>query len=132
MSQENLAIARSAVAAFNSRDIPALEALYADEFELRVIGGLADMTGTEFREEAATAWIEDLVATVGGFLEIDMLRAVGDQVLLIGTLHTSGSSSGAVATLEIGQVFSFRRSRICALDSYYRASEAVEAVGLEE
>jgi hypothetical protein len=132
VSQENVEVARSAVAAFNCRDIPALEALYADGFELRLIGGLADMTGTEFREGAATAWIEDLVATVGGFLEIDTLRPVGNQVLLIGTLHTSGSSSGAVATLKIGQVFSFRRSRICALDSYYRASEAIEAVGLEE
>jgi len=43
--------------------------------------------------------------------------------LMIGTLKTSGTSSGAAATVRIGQVYAFRGARISAVDSYYTADE---------
>ena len=133
MSQENTDLVRRAVAAFNERDISTLELLFTEDFLLRVIGGLEAMTGTEFRgQQSALNWVRDLLDTVGGRLEIETLRGVGDRLLLIATLRTTGAASGAEATWQIGQVFSFRDRQLSALDSYYTASEALKAVGLAE
>ena len=133
MSNESVAVVRAVVAAFNERDFPTLETLFADEFDLRIVGGIADMTGTEFRgKQSAIGWIKDLVETIGGFLHVEMLRQIGDQMLLTATLQTSGTTSGAPATWRIGQVYSVRDGRITALNSYYTADEALKAVGLEE
>ena len=133
MSEQNGEVVRSAVAAFNERDLPSLETIFSDDLVLQVIGGLSDMTGSVFRGKgAAMGWIRDLLETISGSLAIETLRPVGDRLLLIGTLHTSGTASGAEASWQIGQVYSFRDGRITALDSYYTADEALKAVGCKE
>ena len=49
MSQENVEIVRRAHQAFNDRDLDALLASFTDDAEWRLIGGFADLIGTEFR-----------------------------------------------------------------------------------
>jgi ketosteroid isomerase-like protein len=133
MSEENVQLVRRTVEAFNERDFPTLELLFTEDFLLRVIGGLEAITGREFRgQEAALDWIRDLLDTIGGRIEIETLREVNDQLLLIAMLLTSGTASGAEATWRIGQVYSCRDGRLSALDSFYMADDALEAVGLAE
>jgi hypothetical protein len=79
MSQD---VARSAVAAFNPRDLSALEAMFADDFVLRISGGLADITRPEFRgRRAAMGWIRDLVETIGG---LDSYYSADEAVAAVG------------------------------------------------
>jgi ketosteroid isomerase-like protein len=133
MSHENAQLVRSAVAAFNARDMPAMEALFADDFALRVIGGLSDMTGDQFQGRvAAIDWIKDLTETIDGFLAIETVREIGNRVLLIARFDTSGAASGAEASWQIGQVYSVRDRQISGLDSYYSAGEALRALGVED
>jgi ketosteroid isomerase-like protein len=47
MSQENVEIVRRAFRAFNDRDVDAMLANRSDDVELRLIGGFADLMGTE-------------------------------------------------------------------------------------
>ena len=42
----------------------------------------------------------------------------------------AGEASGAAATHRAGQVFTFREGQISAIDNYWEAAEALEAVGL--
>ena len=68
--------------------------------------------------------IRDLVQTIGGSLEIEALRQVGDEkFLLTAMLRTSGTASGAGATWRIGQVLSIRAGIIGGLDSYCKPTK---------
>ena len=49
MSQENVEIVRRAHQAFNDRDLDALLASFTDNAEWRLIGGFADLIGSEFK-----------------------------------------------------------------------------------
>jgi len=44
----------------------------------------------------------------------------------------AGEASGAATTHRAGQVFTFRDGQISAIDNYWEAAEALEAVGLSE
>jgi hypothetical protein len=44
----------------------------------------------------------------------------------------AGDASGTPVALRGGQVYTFRDGLISAVDNYYEASEALEAVGLSE
>jgi ketosteroid isomerase-like protein len=119
------------VQAFNERDVPTLESIYSEDVVMRLIGGFADLMGTEFRgQDAVLTWMRDWVDTIGGRAEIDTIREVDDHVLVIATVVTAGTLSGTPATLRYGQVYAFRGGRISGFDSYYAADEALKAVGL--
>ena len=121
------------VEAFNERDIPSLESIFSEDVVMRLIGGFADLMGTEFRgQDAVLTWMGDWVETIGGRAEIETIRDVGDRVLAIATVVTVGSLSGTPAALRYGQVYSFRDGRISGFDSYYLVDEALKAVGLAE
>jgi ketosteroid isomerase-like protein len=134
MSQDNRELVRRATQAFNDRDIPALELIYAEDFVFRLIGGLADMMGTEFRGlDAALGVWREVNETIDPRLQIEMIREVNDQVLAIMNGETTGAASGVATTRQfgLGQVFTFRDGRISTQDAYYTVDEALEAVGLE-
>jgi ketosteroid isomerase-like protein len=133
MSQEKVELVRRGVQAFNERDVPTLESIYSEDVVMRLIGGFADLMGTEFRgQDAVLTWMKDWVDTIGGRAEIETVREVDDRVLAIATVVTAGTVSGTPATLRYGQVYSFRGGRISGLDSYYTADGALKAVGLAE
>jgi ketosteroid isomerase-like protein len=73
-----------------------------------------------------------MMDTLGARGEIETIREVHDQVVVVVNGVGVGAASGAPATMRFGQVCSFRDGRISAVDGYYRADEALKAVGLEE
>ena len=131
MSEENVEIVRRAAQALNDRDFATLEWIYSDDIVMRLIGGFADLMGTEFRgRDAVLSFWREMMDTLGARGEIETIRPVHDQVVVVVNGVGVGAASGAPATMRFGQVCSFRDGRISAVDGYYRADEALEAVGL--
>jgi ketosteroid isomerase-like protein len=133
MSQENVGLIRSMYEAFNDRDLDALMANFTEDVEWRLIGGFADLMGTDFRgRDGVRRFYDDWIDNLGGRGEVERVLEVGDRVAVIATVRTAGRASGAPAELRFGQLFSFRDGLISAVDLYYEASEVLEAVGLRE
>jgi ketosteroid isomerase-like protein len=129
MSQENVELVRSAFQAFNDRDWDAIPALFTEDVVWRLIGGFADVMGSEFRgHEGLRQWVTDWVDNLGVRSEID----VDDRVAVITRSVAAGGTSGTPATLRSGQVYFFRDGQIRAVDNYYEVSDVLEAVGLSE
>jgi ketosteroid isomerase-like protein len=104
-----------------------------EDVELHFIGGFADLVGTEFRgREAVLQFWREFTGTVGGEMEIETADHFGDRVLTIATITGTGGTSGVPTEIRFGQVWSLRDGKVSRIDSYYRASDALEAAGLEE
>jgi ketosteroid isomerase-like protein len=128
---ENLDLVRRSVEAFNDRDIPALESIYFEDFGYRLIGGFADMMGTEFRGiDAALGWMREWVEAFDSRVEIETIRQVNDQVLAIMNAAATGVASGTPVAWRFGQVYSFRDGLITAADAYIPVDDALKALGL--
>ena len=133
MSQENVEVVRRAIQAFNDRDFPAMESIYSEDVVFSLIGGFADLTGAQFRnQDAAYDWLRDWIKTIGPRAEIESVRQANDQVLAILNLAATGAASGVDTAIRTGNVYSFRDGRINAVDAYYDVAEALKAVGLAE
>ena|ERR1700680_256054 len=133
MSQENVETVTQAITAFNARDFAALESVYSEDVVLRHIGGMDALIGTEFRgRDAVLSSFREVIDMVGGRGEVEMIREVGDQVVVVLNAAMMGTESGVPTTLRFGQVYSFREGHISLIDSYYSADDALKAVGLAE
>jgi ketosteroid isomerase-like protein len=133
MSQENIDLVRRSMQAFNDRDFPALESIYSEDFVLCLIGGFADLVGTEFRgRDPALDFMTEWIETIDARGEIETIRQVNDQLFAIVNHAATGAASGVDTTLRVGHVYSFRDGRISALGSYYTVDDTLKAVGLAE
>jgi ketosteroid isomerase-like protein len=133
MSRENVERVRQGFQAYMDRDLEALLAGFTDDAEWRLIGGFADLMGSEFRgREALRAFFSDWMENLGGRAEIESVLEVEDRVVAIVRSVGVGGVSGAPATMRWGQVYSFKEGRVSAVDNYYEADEALAAVGLQE
>ena len=133
MSQENVEIVRAAIDAWNRRNFDALMNLVHEDVELHLIDGFADLAGAEFRgRDAVFKFWRDFIGTVGGDFEVETTHHAGDRVVTVGTIKGAGGTSGAPSTIRFGQVWILRDGKVSQMDSYYRAKEALEAVGLRE
>ena len=101
--------------------------------EWRLVGGFADLIGTEFRgHEGLRRLFNEWVGNLGLQGEIEAVLEADDRVLVILRVTGAGAASGVPTTIRSGNVYFFRDEKISAVDSYYEASEALEAVGLSE
>jgi ketosteroid isomerase-like protein len=133
MSQENVEVVHRAFQAFNDRDWDALPTLFTEDVVWRLIGGFADVMGSEFRgHEGLRRWITDWIENLGVRSEIEAVFDVDDRVAVITRSVAAGGTSGTPATLRSGQVYFFRDGQISAVDNYYEVSDVLEAVGLSE
>jgi ketosteroid isomerase-like protein len=134
VSQENLNLVRREFQAFNDRDLSTVESTLCEDVVMRLIGGgFADLQGAEFRgRDAYLSWMRDMISTIDGRAEIETIRQVGDQVVVLSAATGSGATSGIPLTNRFGAIYSFRGGRISVIDYYYSADEALKAVGLEE
>jgi ketosteroid isomerase-like protein len=134
VSEENLDLVRRSTQAFNDRDLDALELTFCDDVVMRLPGGgFADLQGTEFRgRDAYLIWFKEMIYTLDVRSTIEVIRAVGDRVVVVSTALGSGATSGVPSTLRFGTVYSFRGGRISTVDHYYSPEDALRAVGLEE
>jgi uncharacterized protein len=133
MSQENVEIVRRAYQAFNEGDLDAMLSFFAEDAEWRLIGGFASLMGAEFRgHQGLRRFFDDWRENLGIRPEMESLLEADDRVVVIVRSAGAGGISGAPATMRGGQVYHFRHGLISAVDNYYEASGALEAVGLSE
>ena len=126
-------IIRRAFQAFNERDVETMLAGWADDVEMRLVGGFADLMGTEFKgHEGIRRWFNEWVGNVGVRVEIEEIHDAGDQVVVIARAVGAGETSGAPVALRGGQIYTFRDGLVVAVDNYYEASEALDAAGLSD
>ena len=69
---------------------------------------------------------------MGGQAEIETILDADGRVLVIVSTRGAGGVSGTPGGMRWGQAHTLRDGRIVAVDNYYSALEALEAVGLSE
>jgi ketosteroid isomerase-like protein len=134
-SEQNAAIVREVLEAWNRRDFETLMGFAADDSELHLIGGFAEMIGDSFKgPEAVLRFWSEMAETIGGRIEFGEARALGDgnRLLVRHTWIGRGFGSGATAEMETGQIWTFRDGKVLRVDAYYDPAAALEAAGLSE
>ena len=131
MSQENVVLARNAVAAFNRRDVPALVELTTHDFKWVTWTGTVESTVYDGAEGLA-GYFQD--ADVWEVLNLDAqeFRDLGDKVLVVGMFHARGGGSGAEVRAPYYSAFFVSEGKLARVLSFRTEDEALEAVGLRE
>jgi ketosteroid isomerase-like protein len=131
MPQDNLALSRAAVAAFNRRDVATLVELTTDDFEWVTWTGTVEPT--IYRgADGLSSYFQD--ADVWEVLELDVgeFRDLGDRVLVAGTFHARGGGSGAEIHAPYFSAFFLSGGKLARVLSFRTEAEALEAAGLRD
>ena len=89
--------------------------------------------GSEFSgPEEVRSFMVELRENLGWGTTAESIREPGERVVVIVRTAGVGGASGASASWRWGQVYAFRDGRVSAVDNYFEAREALEAVGLRE
>jgi ketosteroid isomerase-like protein len=133
MSQENVEVVRRAFQAFADQDLDGALADFTEDVEWRLIGGFADLMGSEFRgPEEVRSFMLELGENLGCGTTAESIREAGERVVVSVRTAGVGGARGASASWRWGQVYDFRYGRVSAVDNYFEPREALEAVGLSE
>jgi ketosteroid isomerase-like protein len=129
MSQANVELARSAVAAFNRRDVGALVELTTDDFEWVTWTGTVQPTVYRGAEGLASYFRD---ADIWQVLNLDVheYRDFGDKVFVVGTFHLRGGGSGAEVHAPYYSAFHLREGKLARVLTFRTEDEALEAAGL--
>ena len=126
MSQENVEIFWRAVDAWNSDDFEAWIDQYDPEVEW-----FALMEVFRGRRGARQAW-ESFKGDMGITVRFDDVRDLGDSVLALGEIETTGRRSGLNVAREVAQLITYRNGKTVSVRDFGSHAEALEAAGLSE
>jgi ketosteroid isomerase-like protein len=131
MSQEDVQLARDAVAAFNRRDVAGLVEMTTDDFEWVTWTGTVDPTAYHGAQGLASYFRD---ADVWEHLNLDAqeFRDLGDEVLVVGVFHARGGGSGVEIHAPYYSAFFTRGGKLARVLSFRSEDEALRAVGLRE
>ena len=131
MSQENLGLARNAVAAFNRRDVPALVEMVTDDFEWVTWTGTVESTVYHGVGGLASYFRDADIWEVLN-LEAQEFRDLGAEVLVVGMFHARGGGSGVEIHEPYYSAFFMTDGKLARVLSFKTEAEALEAVRLRE
>jgi ketosteroid isomerase-like protein len=131
MSQQNVLLARNAVAAFNRRDVAGLVELTTDDFEWVTWTGTVEPTAYHGADGLARYFRDSDVWEVLN-LEAREFREHGDEVLVAGMFHARGGGSGVEIHAPYYSVFFTSDGKLARVLSFRTEEEALQAVGLRE
>jgi ketosteroid isomerase-like protein len=131
MSQENLVLARNAVAAFNRRDVAGLVEMTTDDFEWVTWTGTVEPTAYHGADGLARYFRD---ADVWEVLNLDAreFRDLGDRVLVAGMFHARGGGSGVEIHMPYYSAFFTRGGKLARVLSFRTEDKALRAVGVRE
>ncbi len=131
MSQENVDQFMKAVDAMNRADIPG--ALGCMDAEVRFEHRLDALQGDYSGVEGVRGFFNDFAEHFDAWqIDCPDVRDLGNRVLALGSVHATGSGSGAETVLPFTVVARFRDGRIAHYTDFGDRAEALEAAGLRE
>lgn len=126
MSQENVEVFKRGVEAWNGGDLDAFIDLVDPEIEwfalMEVYRGHAGVR---------RAW-ESFKGDMQLKVRFDDIRDLGESVLALGEMETTGQTTGLDFTTEIAQLVTYRRGKAVRTRDFPSHAEALEAAGLRE
>jgi ketosteroid isomerase-like protein len=128
MSQEDVQLARTAIEAFNRRDVAALVELTTDDFEWVTWTGTVEPTAYHGAEGLARYFQDSDVWEVLN-LDVEEYRDLDGEVLVVGTFHARGGGSGAEIHVPYYSAFFPSGGRLARVLSFRTEDEALRAAG---
>src|SRR5262245_4391215 len=126
MSQENVESFRRAVDAWNRDDFDAWIDPLDPEIEWFTL-----VEAYRGHAEARQAW-EDLKSAGVRTVRIDDIRDLGESVLALGEVETTGPTTQLNFTGELAQLLTYRGGKVVRWRDFRSHAEALEAAGLRE
>src|SRR2546429_1106199 len=128
MSQENVAVVKRVIDAFNLRDVDAIFECVNQDVEwfpaMPVTFGGGPLRGRDgiesYVREVGDTWEEYRVVAQ------DFRDLGDDQVLVLSQIEGRGADSGGLVDAAMGQIFDFRDGRIARVRTYLDHSEALK------
>ena len=130
MSQENVEVVRSALAASNAKDIDALREAHDPNTIFKPVEGWPE-SGPFVGREAVMAFFDQLwEAWDTDAFESTSLIDAHDRV--VARVVWRGAFQGTESQMEFSGVYTLRKGRIVYTEIFWDHAEALEAVGLSE
>jgi ketosteroid isomerase-like protein len=130
MSQENVAVARRLLGAFNRGDRAAWLALLDDDYEVVPVAEWPDPSAVRGGEAGWDFYVEIAHTLSFGHAYIDFVDAGGDKVLGHQRHEAHGRTSGANVEIHYWIVMTCRNGKVLRDEWYTDRAEAFEAAGL--
>jgi len=135
MSQENVEVVRSAVAAFTGGELPTLATAgdwYHADVEFHEDPSFPD-AGVHRGADAIEAHFQQFLDSFEDYsFEIEEILDAGDSVVVCNRQRARGKGSGAEVDMRNAWVFAFRDGKIQRITPYWERAKALKAVGLSE
>ncbi len=131
MSEENVETVRRLYEAFDRGDVPAALRFFDPEVEMDASHRVDGRVG-HGREELTAILAEWLGTWEGWREEIEEIRDLGDQVLVLSTQYGRGKESGVGWENRFAMLYEIERGKITRWTIYDDPQEALEAAGLRE
>jgi ketosteroid isomerase-like protein len=132
MSQENVELVKTAVEAFNRRDVRALARISTADLEIVSALTAANLGADTYR--GTEAWTDYFAAMDETWttwrVEDPDLYAAGDRVACLCRLVGEGKRSGVPVERPVGITYHVREARLWRICSYLDPVDALAAVGL--
>jgi ketosteroid isomerase-like protein len=132
MSQEDVEIVRDFFAAYNARDIEAVDRLLAPDAEVTTLSARAGLPARWERGETRRYFEQLDDAWTDLRVEIEDYHESGGRVVAVGIMRGIGKTSHVEIARSFGTVVVVSNSRLVRVDSYSDPREALEAAGLRD
>jgi ketosteroid isomerase-like protein len=135
MSPGNAEIVKTAIDAFNRRDMRALADLSHEDLEIVSVLTAANLGGATYRGlEAWTSYFAAMAETWKEWQveDVHVFDGSDDRVACLCRMVGEGKLSGAPVERAVGITYEFRQAQLWRVRSYLDPGEALEAVGLRE
>jgi ketosteroid isomerase-like protein len=123
------ALVRSAIDAYNRRDLDELRVLMTEDVELRP--PVSALTGRAYVGHSGLGeWLRDVDESFASAQIVPLeLRDVGAKVLVLSEFIVEGHESRVPLGSELGLICDIREGRIASWLGFFNHAEAVAAVG---
>ena len=126
MSEENVETVRRVYEAWNADNLDAFLAELDPDVEWRAL-----MEVYRGHAGARQAW-ESFKGNVQLRVRFDDIRDLGESVLALGEMQTTGQTTQLIFNGELAQLAKFRNGKVVSFRDFGSHAEALEAAGLSE
>jgi ketosteroid isomerase-like protein len=124
-AEENVAVIRDVVDAWNRGDVDAMMERATEDFEWHPVLVAEVGAGAFHGEEGFRKFFDEWKTTWENWdLDVQELRPVGHQVIAFTQVHAKGQGSGVELDQPIAQLFELRDGKVCRGQTFLDQQEA--------